>query len=39
MNMVSERFLVLYQPHCENSVDEAMIPFQGRSALKQYMPV
>ena len=35
MEKVSDRF---YKPHCENSVDEAMIPFQGRSSLKQYMP-
>ena len=33
-----KRFISLYKPHCENSVDEAMIPFQGRSSLKQYMP-
>ena len=25
-------------PHCEQAVDEAMIPFQGRSSLKQYLP-
>ena len=29
----------MYQPHCEVSVDEAMIKFQGRSSLKQYMPL
>ena len=28
-----------YQPHCECAIDEAMIPFQGRSALKQYLPL
>ena len=38
MQRVSERFLTLYKPHCENAIDEAMIPFQGRSSLKQYMP-
>ena len=38
MDLLSERFLALYNPHCENSIDEAMIPFQGRSSLKQYMP-
>ena len=37
MDKVSERFLTLYSPHCENSI-EAMIPFQGHSSLKQYMP-
>ena len=29
----------MYQPHCEVSVDEAMIKFQGRSSLKKYMPL
>ena len=38
IEMLQERFLEVYQPHCEISIDEAMIPFQGRSALKQYMP-
>ena len=35
---MSERFDSLYRPHKEVSVDEAMIKFQGRSTLKQYMP-
>ena len=38
MNVVADRFLTLYQPNCENAIDEAMIPFQGCSCLKQYMP-
>lgn len=38
IKMLQERFLAVYQPHCENAIDEAMIPFQGRSTLKQYMP-
>ena len=38
MEMLQERFLHIYHPHCENAIDEAMIPFQGRSSLKQYMP-
>ena len=33
------KFAEMYQPHCEVSVDEAMIKFQGRSSLKQYMPL
>ena len=28
-----------YNPHRECAIDEAMIPFQGRSSLKQYMPL
>ena len=38
VNMVSETFLHNYNPHMQNAVDEAMIPFKGRSSLKQYMP-
>ena len=38
MQMVQRKLLNLYQPHCENAIDEAMIKFQGRSSLKQYMP-
>jgi len=30
--------LTTYYPHCEQAIDEAMIPFQGQSALKQYIP-
>ena len=28
----------MYAPHKEIAVDEAMIKFQGRSSLKQYLP-
>ena len=37
---ISDRFLHsnCYNPRMENAVDEAMIPFKGRSSLKQYMP-
>ena len=38
MEKLQERFLMLYQPHCENAIDNTMIPFQGHSSLKQYMP-
>ena len=38
IKMLQERFLEVYQPHCEISINEAMIPFQGHSALKQYVP-
>ena len=33
-----ESFLSSYNPHRENSIDEAMVKFKGRSTLKQYMP-
>ena len=39
INHLSQRFSELYDPHCELAVDEAMIKFQGRSSLKQYMPM
>ena len=32
-------FLEGFTPHCEQAIDEAMIPFQGRSTLKQYLPM
>jgi len=35
---VLEKCQTLYVPHRENSVDEAMVKFKGRSSLKQYMP-
>ena len=38
IDSLSDRFQALYNPHREVSVDEAMIPFKGRSTLKQYMP-
>ena len=38
INHLSERFEEVYQPTRNVAVDEAMIKFQGRSSLKQYMP-
>ena len=35
---LGEKFATLYQPSRDVAVDEAMIKFQGRSSLKQYMP-
>ena len=32
-------FQAAYYPHCEISIDEAMIRFKGRSSLKQYVPL
>ena len=36
---LSQKFAQLYKPHRELAVDEAMIKFQGRSCLKQYLPL
>ena len=38
LTVLNERFLEVYQPGCHQSIDEAMVPFKGRSSLKQYMP-
>ena len=38
LEALQSRFLQCYNPHCEQSIDEAMIKFQGRSTLKQFMP-
>ena len=38
LTYLCQRFSSLYDPPWELSVDEAMIKFQGRSSLKQYMP-
>ena len=39
IELVRKAFLDNYQPHRENAVDEAMVPFKGRSSLKQYVPL
>ena len=38
ISRLQQKFLSLYNPHRENSVDEAMVGFKGRSSLKQYVP-
>ena len=38
VDMLSEQFLKVYNPNHLNSIHEAMIPFKGRSSLKQYLP-
>ena len=38
LNFLQARFSAVYNPSRELSVDEAMIKFQGKSSLKQYMP-
>ena len=39
IDAVRQTFLVNYRPHMENSVDEAMIKYKGRSTMKQYLPM
>ena len=39
INHLSSKFASLYNPSKNLAMDEAMIKFQGRSSLKQYMPV
>jgi len=36
---INQQCRLLYNPHREVAVDEAMIKFKGRSTLKQYMPL
>ncbi len=36
---LAQRFATQYRPSRDLAVDEAMIKFQGRSSLKQYMPL
>ena len=37
MKLLQESFNECWVPHQQNSVDEGMIPFTGRSSIKQYM--
>ena len=37
MNMLQHSFKEGWEPHQQNSIDEGIIPFNGRSSIKQYM--
>ena len=37
IDAVCQSFLANYEPHKENSVDEAMIKYIGRSAMQRYL--
>ena len=39
INHLKDKFKSVYYPHCEVSIDEARIPFKGRSSMKQYLPL
>ena len=38
LTSLTDRFSAIYEPGKDLSIDEAMIPYKGRSSLKQYMP-
>lgn len=38
ISAMKTKFSSVYNPPCQLSIDEAMIPFKGRSSIKQYMP-
>ena len=38
LKFLNNKFLTLYNPNRDNSIDEAMIKFKDRSAMKQYVP-
>ena len=38
IDSLRNQFLKVYNSHREVSIDEAMVPFKGKSTIKQYMP-
>ena len=39
MAALKNNFQAVYYPHCKVSINEAMIPFKGRSSMKEYLPL
>ena len=39
INHLKDWFKSVYYPHCEVSIDKAMIPFKGHSPMKPYLPL
>ena len=39
ISILKHDFQSAYYPHCQVSIDEAMIPFKGQSFMKQYLPL
>ena len=39
LEFLNNKFLTLYNPNRDNSIDEAMIKFKGRSVMKQYKDI
>ena len=39
ISTLKHQFQAVYHPHCQVSIDEAMIPFKGWSSMKQYLPL
>ena len=38
IDFFNKKFIALYNSGRDQSIDEAMVPYKGRSSLKQYMP-